>query len=180
MRKQRKTRLKLKAAQTNEAAQSKRQRRRPQRQNISRKVADVNMDLRKVFEPVMKIPAQGEPVQTLVCDIFGTLITPSGDLDQKIHDFLVWLKEEGFAIMLASTEPDVAKSALEKLPCSAALLEIEISDKTGVMNKLMDEQTPHAAIDDTILVWLDADIAVKPDDQRLASFLQSGAYERHL
>lgn len=136
----------------------------------------MTLGLQKIFEPVVKTNEPSKNVRTLVCDIFGTLIKPDGALDSKLHDFLVWLKEEGFEIHLASSDPVPAQKALEKLGCSPSLLDSGVREKMRMMDELISEEIPHAAIDDTIFIWLDAEIALKPDDVRLANYLESNAY----
>ena len=135
------------------------------------------MDLTKVFEPVVKIVPQSEPVHTLVSDVFGTLVSSdSKKLNQPLHHFLLWVKDSGFTVYLASSDPDTAQEALRRAGCHAALLEDGVYDKSKIMNRLMDDGTAHIAVDDSTMIWFDAIIVLSPDDRKFGPYLEKAGY----
>ena len=137
----------------------------------------MTIDLRGVFKPVTDVSGLQRPIKALVCDIMGTLIKKDGSLNRPLHDFLLWSKQNGTEVLLASQTPEHSLKALNAAGCDASLIGEKLHDKSLLQDALARDDKSYAVIDDTILIWLEADIAVHPESQRLEKFLANRSYE---
>ncbi len=136
-----------------------------------------NIDLKEIFTPLTRtgdIDSLSSPITTLLCDVFGTLVDKNrAELDQPLHDFLVRLKEKNIDVVLVSSNPQDAQSMLEKAGCDPLLLANGIADKLTMQEQLAGSEQRYAAIDDDFLIWMDAPIAIMPQESRFREYLSS-------
>jgi hypothetical protein len=104
-------------------------------------------------------------IDTLVCDVFGTLILKDNTLNGPLIAFLRQYDEDGVNIIIASSDPKRAQQALAALAIDSFLLKQGVIDKMTISQKLFDEKRPYMAIDDDgMLVWFDAAQVLLPTD----------------
>ncbi len=129
-------------------------------------------DLKKIFHDVSPPIDDERPIDTLICDIFDTLVDHAGTLNKRVHEFLIALKKHEYNIVLVSTQPDTGFKALKAAGCDDILLAEGVHNKTRVQQDLSKNDIPHVAIDDMTLIWLEAGFALQPNDDRIDTYIK--------
>jgi len=133
------------------------------------------IDLRKVFAPIADTTP--ETIDMVICDTYETLLSHDGKvLNEPLHDFLLWLKEHGVQVILASQKPKIAEIDLMNAGCSPLLLEGGVRDKLQLQYEL-DAQSNYVVFDDEMMIWLDAPAHIFPNREHLQHYIGQGAYK---
>lgn len=136
----------------------------------------MKIDLRKVFEPVTKTSREDNPVTTIICDVYGTLIRQDGSFNEPLAEFLKWADEHGATVFIASNRND-AEQEVRRLDSRGLLLNLAIHDKTEIQSLVFRRDLDIAAVDDDIMIWLGASIMVTPTDTAFEKFLKEKSYQ---
>lgn len=124
------------------------------------------MGLSETFSGVLDGDEKTKAVNTIVCDVFGTLILQTG-LNKPLEDFLLRCKENHIDIYITSSDPDRAMPVLTDAGLHPLLLQGGVQNKLTLSTKLYDDGRAYLAIDDDRLVWLDAAHVIGPHDPLL-------------
>lgn len=136
----------------------------------------MKIDLRKVFEPVTEVTPDADPVTTIICDVYGTLIDKDGNFNEPLAEFLKWADENGATVIIASNRSD-AEQDVRPLDTKRLLSNLAIHDKTEIQSLVFRDNLDIAAVDDEIVIWLSAPIAFTPTHAAFVKFLKEKSYQ---
>lgn len=132
----------------------------------------MQINLKKIFQPVAEVPS----TDRVICDVYMTLIDRNGSLDSDLHNFLLWLKQQGTEVCIVSQTPVQAERDLKNAGCSEELLRNGVKDKMEIQSDL-SENDRYVAIDDDVMIWLDAPAALLPSKPAFREYLGQARYK---
>lgn len=136
----------------------------------------MKIDLREVFEPVTKISQNTNPITTIICDVYDTLIDKHKNFNEPLAEFLKWADENGATVMIVSSLKEDAERDIRRLDTKGLLSGIAIHDKLEIQSLIFRDDLQIAAVDDQISIWLGAAIMVTPTDGAFKKLLTEKSY----
>lgn len=136
----------------------------------------MKIDLRKVFQPLTKNFDDANPITTIICDVYDTLIFKDGNFNEDLAEFLKWADENGITVLIASSLKEDAEKDLRRLDTKRLLSNIAVHHKDEIQSWFLKEDPAVLAVDDQSMIWFGAAMLYTPSSPTLKKMVEEKSY----